>query len=179
MVKILDYRGKEQELEGEKNPFGVIVLAHLREMETKRDVEKRLLWKVSLVKALYDKGYTREDVLLLYTFIDWLISLPRGYDRKFHEEIVRFEEVKKVPFVTTAEKIGMEKGLREGIERGLKKGIKEGMKEGMKTGKLELVRQLLIRKFGSIDKETESLLNNAPVNKIDELALAIFDIKTL
>ena len=133
VVKILDYRGKEQELEGERNPFSVIVLAHLREMETKKDVEKRLLWKVSLVKALYDKGYTREDVLLLYTFTDWLMSLPKGYDRRFHEEIVRFEEVKKVPFVTTAEKIGMEKGIQQGILQASRGNLIEVLEERFGT----------------------------------------------
>jgi hypothetical protein len=45
-----------------KNPFAVIVMAHLKELETKGKVDERLFWKVTLVKRLYEKGYSKEDV---------------------------------------------------------------------------------------------------------------------
>jgi hypothetical protein len=63
-------------LEKSDNPFAIIVMAYLKEIETKKDVDNRLFWKITLVKGLYRKGYGKESILLLYKFIDWLILLP-------------------------------------------------------------------------------------------------------
>ncbi len=39
IVKILDYKERWKELEENKNPFSVIVMTHLKEMETKKDAD--------------------------------------------------------------------------------------------------------------------------------------------
>ena len=131
LVKIIDYKDRIEELEKDDNPFAIIVLAHLREMETRKDIRSRLFWKITLVKALYKKGYNKEDILLLYSFIDWLISLPEKENEIFHEEIVRFEEVKKMAYITTAERIGMKKGMEKGIKEGMEKGRLESTQEAV------------------------------------------------
>ncbi len=60
-----------------------------------------------------------------------------------------------MPYITTAERIGMEKG------------------------KVELLKLLLKQKFGNIDKETERLLNKASNRKAEKVANATFDIRSL
>ena len=150
VVKILDYKEKWAELEKSKNPFAIIVMAHLREMETKQDIDQRLFWKITLVKSLYKKGYSKKDILLLYKFIDWLVSLPEGVSKKFHEEIIKYEEEKKMPYITTAEKIGMEKGMQQGIKQGLLEAIELGLKLKFRTKGLKLYPQ--ITKIDDIDK---------------------------
>ena len=137
IVKILDYKEKWAELEKSDNPFAIIVMAHLKEMETKQDINRRLFWKISLVKSLYKKGYGKKDILLLYKFIDWLVALPEDLGRRFHEEIIKYEEERKMPYITTAERIGIEKGIKQGIKEGLLKGVKLGLElkfgtEGLK-----------------------------------------------
>ena len=62
VVKVIDYRERWEELERSRNPFAVIVMTHLKELETKGKVNERLFWKVTLVKRLYEKGYSKEDV---------------------------------------------------------------------------------------------------------------------
>ena len=119
VVKLIDYRERWDELEKIKNPFAVIVMACLKELETRGKVDERLFWKITLVKRLYEKGYSKEDILLLYKFIDWLVSLPEELTEEFHEEIKKYEEVKKMPYITTAERIGMKKGIEIGIQQGL------------------------------------------------------------
>ena len=109
-------------------------MAHLREMETKQDIDQRLFWKITLVKSLYKKGYSKKDILLLYKFIDWLVSLPEELGKKFHEEIIKYEEEKKMPYITTAEKIGIEKGIQQGIKQGIQQGIKQGLLNTIKIG---------------------------------------------
>jgi len=113
IVKLIDYKRRWEELEKGDNPFALIVMAYLKEIETNGDIDNRLFWKITLVKKLYSKGYKKEDILLLYRFIDWLILLPDEYNEDFHEEITKYEEEKKMPFITTAERIGIKKGKIE------------------------------------------------------------------
>jgi len=55
-----------------------------------KDIDSRLFWKITLVKRLYEKGYKKEDILLLYKFIDWLISLPDEENEKFRPVQLEF-----------------------------------------------------------------------------------------
>jgi len=51
VVKLLDYADKEAELEADPNPFAVVVLAHLKSLETKGKNRARHSWKIRLVRA--------------------------------------------------------------------------------------------------------------------------------
>ena len=117
MIKLIDYKDKIN-LESAVNPFEIMTFAHLKNLETKKDREQRLFWKITLVKLLYEKGYKREDILNLYRFIDWVMGLPEDLTEKFTDEIHKYEEEKKMRFVTSAERIGIKKGLKLGEERG-------------------------------------------------------------
>jgi len=130
MPYLIEYfsNSKVEELEASRNPFGVIVVAHLKTLATKKDYKSRLTWKTSLVKALYHKGYSREDILNLYRFIDWLMVLPDELARKFQDEIKAFEEGMNVAYITTAERIGIEKGKQEGRQEGIQEGLQKGMR---------------------------------------------------
>lgn len=153
IVKLIDYESKWGELERDKNPFSIIVMTHLKEKETKKDMDNRLFWKITLVKKLYEKGYSKEDILLLYKFIDWLVSLPEEVSLEFHKEIERYEEEKKMPYITTAEKIGIKKGIALGIEQGILQGLLEGIELALelKFGIDGLKLMPEIRKIENVD----------------------------
>ena len=110
-AKLLDYAGREAELEAETNPFARVVLAHLKALETRRDPEGRRLWKVRLVRGLYERGFKAEDVRQLFRLIDWLMDLPKRENKRFWQEVQQMEEERIMPFVTTPERFGMEKGF--------------------------------------------------------------------
>jgi hypothetical protein len=120
VVKLLDYAPHWQVLEADPNPFATVVLAHLKALETRRAPADRRAWKVRLVKGLYERGMGAEDVRQLFRFIDWIIDLPQGLDNLFWEEISQYQEVKRMPFITTPERIGLEKGYFKGIEVALR-----------------------------------------------------------
>jgi hypothetical protein len=120
VVKLLDHVANWQALEADPNPFAMVVLAHLKTLETRRAPAERQAWKVRLVKGLYERGLDAEDVRQLYRFIDWIMDLPEPLERLFWEEINTYQEEKRMPFITIAERVGMEKGLLEGIEVSLK-----------------------------------------------------------
>jgi hypothetical protein len=116
IVKLLDHAPHWQQLEADPNPFAVVVLAHLKTLETRRDPGERQSWKVRLVKGLYERGLSAEDVRQLFRFIDWVMDLPRSLSKLFWQEITEFQEERRMPFMTTPERLGLEKGLLEAIE---------------------------------------------------------------
>ncbi len=116
VVKLLDYAGQYEELETDPNPFAVVVLAHLKAMETRRSPAERHAWKVRLVKGLYGRGMEPEDVRRLFDFIDWILELPAPQERLFWDEIDAYQREKRMPFINIAERVGIEKGLLRGIE---------------------------------------------------------------
>lgn len=126
-------------------------MAHLKEMETKGNVDERLLWKITLVKRLYEKGYSKKDILLLYKFIDWLVFLPVEENKRFHEEITAYEEVKKMPYITTAERIGMEKGIEEGKKKGEIKKAQCDVVDVLET-RFEAVPRHLVKEIKGIEE---------------------------
>ena len=77
-VKLLDYAERETELEADPNPFALVVRAHLAALATQRNPAARLERKITLTRALYRQGWTREDILSLYAFIDWVTHAPRS-----------------------------------------------------------------------------------------------------
>src|SRR5437667_463908 len=48
------------------------------------------------------------------------MELPKPLDKLFWQEVTQYEEEKRMPFITTPERIGLEKGLLRGIEGILK-----------------------------------------------------------
>jgi len=121
---LLDYRLKRAEIESSDNIFGVVVLAYLESLETKGNLDKRFLSKLSLIKKLYEKGYKKKDTINLYRFIDWVINLSPDLEKDLIEEVKRYEEVINMKYITTAERLGREEGLKEGLKQGLLEGIK-------------------------------------------------------
>jgi hypothetical protein len=135
-IKLLDYQRKIARLGKTNNPFGVIVLAHLKTLETRNDLKQRQYWKITLTKALYRRGFSKQDVLNLYRFIDWIMALPESLDDQVFQEINTYEEESKMRYITTAERIGMKKGMEKGIEKGIEKGRQVGIQEGIQHGEV-------------------------------------------
>ncbi len=85
-------------------------MAHLKAVETKGGNDQRYRWKLILIKRLYRQGYAKADVIRLFAFIDWVMSLPADMEKGLWTEIQKFEEETNMEYVTSVERIGMEKG---------------------------------------------------------------------
>jgi hypothetical protein len=68
-VKLINYTTRWAELEDSDNPLATVVMAHLKVLETKGNVDQRKAWKLRLTRASYDKGYGQQEILDLYRFI--------------------------------------------------------------------------------------------------------------
>jgi hypothetical protein len=115
-VKLLDWAPRWQELETNPNPFAIVVLAHLKTLETRNDPAARHQWKIRLVRALYERGLDAEEVRKRFKFIDWLMDLPPALEGIFWREVHEIQEARRMPFMTTPERVGRREGLWEGIE---------------------------------------------------------------
>ena len=85
----------------------------MKTLETQQDETSRARWKVALAKELYRRGFDKADIIKLYRFIDWLMILPEELERACFQEIEHFEEEQRMPYITTAERIGIEKEMAE------------------------------------------------------------------
>jgi hypothetical protein len=106
-AKLLDYRGREAELEASANPFAKVVLAHLKTLETRDDPRDRRAWKFRIARGLHECGFADEDVGKLLKLVDWLMELPRALERDYRRELHEYEEGLRMPYVTSYERWGM------------------------------------------------------------------------
>jgi hypothetical protein len=106
-VKLLDYANRVAELERSKNPFAKVVLAHLKALETRADPKGRRTWKFQLVRGLYERGFSKEDVRQLRRLIDWLMELPPRMQQAFEREVDEYEEERRMPFYDMWQRRGM------------------------------------------------------------------------
>lgn len=124
IVKLLDYQQRQSELEASRNPLATVVMAHLKAMETRNDRIERKQQKLVLVRRLYEQGLRREDVINLFGFIDWMMTLPAQLEEEFWQECRDFEESLSMQYVTSVERFGIEKGKLEALLKGIALGLK-------------------------------------------------------
>jgi hypothetical protein len=117
VVKLLDYEQRWQELEASRNPFATVVMAHLKAQETRNDARERFSSKLYLTRRLYEQGYEREDVINLFRFIDWVMSLPQELEQDFWREVIQLQEEKRMPYITSIERIGIQKGIEQSLQQ--------------------------------------------------------------
>jgi Domain of unknown function (DUF4351) len=137
-------------------------LAHLKTQETRKDSGSRKAWKMTLVKRLYELGYSRSDVLNLFKFIDWAMILPEGLKRAFWEELSLYEEERQMPYMTSVEEIGYDRGKREGKEEAR-----------------SLILLLLNQKLGQLPKRMSDRVRRLSPEQLQALAIALLHFESL
>jgi len=141
VVKLLDYRDQWKDLEKNLNPFAIVVMAHLKTQETRNNYEERRKWKFNIAKGLYECGYQKEDIIRIFKFIDYLMFLPEDLEKSFWDDMLEYEEEKKMPYVLSIERIAVEKGVEQGIRKSLIKAL-ELRFESVPTTLLEIINNI-------------------------------------
>jgi len=177
IVKLRDYRARRAELEASDNPFATVVLAHLAVQDTRRGAPRRREVKLALTRRLYERGYSRERVLSLFRFIDWLLELPAKQETLFWREIQEYEEERAMPYVTSVERSGLARGRAEGRDEGRAEGRDEGRAEGRDEGRAEgrdegtreTLRRFIQARFGAVPPAVEQRIAAADRATLDQL----------
>ena len=168
VLKLIDYRSQRETLETSTNPFSVVILAHLAALDRYPTDQEKLHQKIGLTRLLYERGFQKQQILDLYLFIDYMLTLPEPLAIVYNDEIHRIEEEKNMAYITTAERIGMQKGLEQGLQQGMQQGIQQGMQQGMQQGLRQGARQLGHMFFLRLVKRKFSTIPNKYLSKIDE-----------
>ncbi len=109
-VKLLDLAADEAALETSAHPFAQVVLAHLKAQQTHGDPAGRHVWKLRLVRGLYERGFSSKDVRELFRLIDWLMVLPPALNNMFWQGVEKIQEERRMPYVMSIERVGRSGG---------------------------------------------------------------------
>ncbi|HEY2566630.1 MAG TPA: hypothetical protein VGH95_02820 [Candidatus Aquirickettsiella sp.] len=161
--KLLDYRGQELILGENKNPFAWVVLAQLAAIETKQDNDARFQQKFRLVRRLYERDFSRDMVIALLTFMDWVLTLPEALEIQYNKEIKKIEEEHGMAYITSFERIGRQQGLQEGIQQ----------------GEYAILQHLLQRKFRQIPSQYLAMLLEANSETLLRWSEKILEAKSI
>ncbi|MCE7982899.1 MAG: DUF4351 domain-containing protein [Caldilinea sp. CFX5] len=159
VAKLTDYKGQWAMLEASKNPFAIVVMAHLKTQETQHDSEERRFWKFYIIRHLYERGYGREDIINLFHFIDWIMWLPPAAEQELWQEMAQLEVEKKMPYITSVERIGIQKGRSEGA--------------------LVLLLNVLTHRFGEVPEAVQTQLRSLSMEQLNALVNLAFTRNSL
>lgn len=115
VVKLIDFEGREAELEASRNPFALITQAFLATRATRDDAEHRRRWKLRIVRRLYEQDYTAEDVRRLFRVLDWMMQLDDDQAIIFKSELDQLEAEKAMQYVTSIERIYQQEARQESL----------------------------------------------------------------
>ncbi len=159
VAKLLDLAGQEDDLLARNNPFALVTAAHLLTRKTRDDMPARYTAKWKLVRLLYERSWERQRIIDLFAVIDWMMRLPADLDQQMWQNIAAFEEKAKMRYVTSVERIGLERGRMEGRE--------EGREEGRQEGEARALLRLLERRFGPVSGPVRSQVTAADLETLD------------
>lgn len=158
VIKLLDWDDKD--LVRERNPFAVVTRVQLAKLRSERDPDRRYSFRMELTRELYDRKYTKEQVIRLYRFIDYILTLPKPKALQFRKELEEFEEGRKMPYMTSTERIAREEGIMQGITQGIAQGIPQGISRGQLENAREAVLDILEVRFGKLAAAIQEKVNS-------------------
>ena len=111
---------------------------------------------------LYERGYSRERVVSLFRFIDWLLEVPATHEALFWREIQAYERERTMPYVTSVERIGLARGREEGLREALRRIVR---------ARFGVVPEALETRIAAADRTTlDHLIDRASVvQTVDDL----------
>ncbi len=163
VTKLTDYADQEQTLADNPNPFAQVTLAHLKTRATRKDPQARFDAKWTLVKLLFNRGWSKQRIIDLLFVIDWMMTLPEPLKKQLWQNIQQLEQEKTMAYVSSFEQIGMEIGMAKGMEKGMAKGLEKGRQ----TGEALSLQRLLSRRFGPLPPDLVATIDAAPISDIE------------
>ncbi|MEZ6111259.1 MAG: hypothetical protein R3C99_09625 [Pirellulaceae bacterium] len=150
VVKLLDFESRSSELDNSANPFATLILAHLGALRTRDQPLDRFDYKMQLFRRLHQSGKPSPQIRELFRLIDWMMSLPPDLDIRFAIEFEDFERKHGMTYVTSFERLGLEKGLVAGKIQMLQSML--GDSESSENELFEMTREQLERQLRELQQ---------------------------
>lgn len=170
-IKLLDYAKDQALLQQSNNPFAIVIWAYIQALQTRAQNEQRLQSKLAVTRALYEHGFNKTYILQLFRFIDWVMELPAPLALEYKTALEILEEEKKMQYITSIERMGIQKG----IEQGMQQGIEQGMQQGERL----LLKRQLLRRFGELSAHYQERLDQADADQLLAWSDRLFEATTL
>lgn len=110
--------------------------------------KQRKQWKFGLMRRLYEQGWSKQEIFYFYEFVDWVMILPAELETQFWQELKQFEEVRKMRYVTNAERFA----LREAEEKARLEVAQELLRMGMTLENIASATKLSIEQIQQLQK---------------------------
>jgi hypothetical protein len=175
VVKLLDYQGQLENLLADPNPFALVTAAHLLTQQTKGDNQGRFAAKWRLAKLLYRRDWDKQRIIDLFSVLDWMMQIPPELQQQLWRDIEQLERNQHMPYITSVERIGMERGLQQGLQQ----GRLEGKLEGKLEGEAAILERQLNKRFGPLSDEMRQRLTQASQEQLESWADRILDASSL
>lgn len=187
VAKLVDHAADEAALLCNPNPFALVTAAHLYTRRTRRSPIARFDAKRRLVRLLYERDWTRQRILDFFSVLDWMMRLPREFEQRLWQDIESIEGERKVKYVTSVERLaierglqkGMEQGLEIGIEKGIEQGIEKGIEKGRAQGSASVLLRLLNRRFGPLSPDIIRRLSQSTPEQLEIWAERVLEARTI
>ena len=106
------------------------------------------------MQLLYRRGWDKQRIIDLFFVIDWMMKLPEALKKQLWQNLSNLEQEKKMAYVSSVERIGIEKGLQQ------------GMQQGMQQGEALALQKLLTKRFGAVVAATAAQIEAADSQQI-------------
>ncbi len=148
-AKLIDYSEQVRLREKNENIFATVTRIHLAVQRKKRqrkwpddrsryELKRRLMQEVVVERA--DRPEEQRKLLGLLAFLDWLVALPKELEQLFFDETETARGAQTMPYVTSWERMGIEKGELRDKHAVLKRLLDR--KFGLETGDAELIESV-------------------------------------
>jgi len=115
--------------------------------------------KWRLARLLYERDWDRRRIIDLFAVIDWMMRLFVELETQLRQELTALECNKTMPYVTSVERIGYQRGHQEGRHEEAS----------------ALVQKQLRHRFGVLSTEIEERIVPLPLERIEALGEALLD----
>jgi hypothetical protein len=174
-AKLLDYAAQSDALLASHNPFAWLTLAHLRTQQARHDPDELYAAKWQMTRQLYQHGWRKERIIVLFKVINWMMTLPQSYQDRYWEATVQLDKEQKMELLNQLEQMFFDNGMKKGLEQGWERGLEQGRKEGA----VAVLERLLERRFGPLSKTARNKLAKASVEQLEIWSDALQEAQSL
>ncbi len=102
---------------------------------------------------------SRERIIALYKFIDWVMLLPEDLVLEYRRQVNEYQEERKMQYISSLERLAMQEGLQQGEQ----------------SGRAATVLRQLTRRLGMISSSDEQRVRSLSITMLDLLADDLLD----